>query len=496
MKKSRKQMTAAYLILLSALTMMQSCGDGSSDVQTSVPKTEESSTIAEEQVYTDQYKGIDYGGETYTLAVFSSPGDFPNYAGEESSGEPINDAQFERDSWIKEQFNVELKYAAYMDDNEMVTDVQNQILAGDTTFDCLQASLVGNLCTLASGGMLADLYQIEELDLTAEWWSQNFNETYTINSKLYMATGPIVFSYFYSPRLIAYNLQLAGNYDIPDLYAVVNEGKWTLDYMYDLIKDFSADLNGDGKMGEDDLWGASVDEYSAAGFFLSAGGEQMHVDADGKPYFVIQNSENVQIINKVASIIGNKDLTQKAEKLAVRSGSYDIRDKVYTFKNGNALFLGYGAQAIAFYLRDMTDDYGILPVPKYDETQTEYITVGNSYVPAYVSIPMNNERGSMNGVILNTMGYISRRDVQTLISDVLLKGKAARDEQSQRMIDLIYSDIYLDLNCSYNFGNSFTLLRDITMGNKENFTSQWEKTENNANAALDKLYEEFSTLDS
>ena len=79
-------MTAAYLILLSALTMMQSCGDGSSDVQTSVPKTEESSTIAEEQVYTDQYKGIDYGGETYTLAVFSSPGDFPNYAGEERAG--------------------------------------------------------------------------------------------------------------------------------------------------------------------------------------------------------------------------------------------------------------------------------------------------------------------------------------------------------------------------------------------------------------------------
>ena len=131
---------------------------------------------------------------------------------------------------------------------------------------------------MSSAGVLSDLHQVEGLDLTAEWWSQSFNRTFTVNNKLYMSTGPISFSYFYSPRIIAYNLQLADNYNIPNLYTVVEEGKWTLDYMHDLIKNFSADLNGDGKMTEDDLWGASVDEYSAAGFFLSAGGEQMRVD--------------------------------------------------------------------------------------------------------------------------------------------------------------------------------------------------------------------------
>ena len=102
----------------------------------------------------------------------------------------------------------------------------------------------------------------------------------------------------------------------------------------------------------------------------------------------------------------------------------------------------------------------------------------------------------MNGVILNTMGYISRRDVQPLISDVMLKGKAARDEGSHKMLDLIYSDIYLDLNCSYDFGGSFILLRDITMGKKENFVSQWEKMEKKANNALEKVYLQYLSLDS
>ena len=249
--------------------------------------------------------------------------------------------------------------------------------------------------------------------------------------------------------------------------------------MYDLIKDFSIDLDGDGKMAENDLWGASVDEYSAAGFFLSAGGSEMEVDSEGKPYFIVQNAENVAIIDKVASIVGNADITQKAEPLSNKFGN-GIVDKVYTFKNGNALLLGYGAQSIAFYLRDMEDDYGIIPVPKYDENQKDYITVGNPYVPAYIGIPM-----------LNAMGYIARRDVQPLISDIMLKGKAARDETSQRMLDLIYSDIYLDLNCSYNFGDSFTLLRDITMGKKEGFSSGWAKLEKRAVSALDKLYEQI-----
>ncbi len=64
------------------------------------------------------------------------------------------------------------------------------------------------------------------------------------------------------------------------------------------------------------------------------------------------------------------------------------------------------------------------------------------------------------------------------------------------MIDLIYRDIHLDLNCSYDFGGSFILLRDITMGKKENFVSQWTKKESAANKALDKFYEQYVSLDS
>jgi len=55
--------------------------------------------------------------------------------------------------------------------------------------------------------------------------------------------------------------------------------------------------------------------------------------------------------------------------------------------------------------------------------------------------------------------------------------------------------MYLDLNCSYDFGGSFVLLRDVTMGKKDDFVSRWKKLENRANAQLDKLYEQFTAIE-
>lgn len=480
------------LLILSILASSIACGSGG-DTEATDDTASETTTAQPEADYLEQYAGTDLEGATYTFAVYSTE-QYPNYAGDELNGETVNDVQYNRDMFVEGTYNVNLEYITHVD-GAIVNTVRSQVQAGDTEIDCIMSQMSGMLSTLSTEGMLMNLYNVDGLDLDGDWWSQSMNREFTIQNKLFTTTGAIAFSYYYSPRMVAYNQRLADEYGLGSLYEVVESGKWTLDYMYDTMKSVKADLNGDGEYGEDDMWGASVDEYSAAGFYISAGGTQIKYDESGNPSFAFEDQKNYDIIEKVASIIGNEDVTQKAEALASRSGTYDITDKVYTFKNGHALFLGYGAQAIAFYLRDMNDDYGILPVPKYDEAQEEYITFGNSFVPAYVALPMNNTRGEMNGILLNTLGYISQRDVQPNIVNVLLKGKAARDEESQRMIDIIYEDIYLDINSCYNFAQSFILLRDITMGKKENFASEWAKIKSSAETEMAKLYEQFAEIE-
>ena len=457
-----------YPFILSALFLeLTACGTASEGGKSPAGDTlSDTGTTAEEtNIYPSRSSPRSHKGATYTIGTTSDT-QYPNYVGDDLNGESVNDAQFQRDAWIESNYNVSIEYIKYDDAGKLTKAIKSQVMADDDTLDCAENGMATNLAPLSSSqGMLANLKAIDNAQFRRlSWWSQSMNKEFTINNKLYTTTGPIAFSYYYSPRIIAYNLRLADEYGLDNLYEVVENGKWTIDYMHDSMKSVTHDLNGDGEMGEDEMRARQSTNTSAAGFYISAGGTQTAISSDGTPSFLFNDPNNYSRIEKIASIIGNAEVTQKAEQLASRSGSYNIVDKVYTFKNGHALYLGYGAQAIAFYLRDMEDDYGILPVPKYDESQQNYITFGNAYVPAYIALPANNNRGSMNGVILDSMGFISQRDVQPLVASVTLKGKAARDEGSHKMIDIIYEDIYLDLNCCYDLGGSFTLLRDITMG--------------------------------
>ncbi len=483
-------------ILLAALMLAAtSCGGETTSNETEAVQETAAETVAEtEPDYLEQYAGTDFGGANYTFTVHSEEM-YPNYVGDSETGEPVNDTQFQRDVWIESTYNTNIEYMVYPNSNDIVKAVKPMVVAGDSTIDFVTGDMANCMKSLTNEGLMRNLLEVPGLDLEADWWSQSMNREFTIAGKLFTTTGPMTFGYYYAPRLVAFNQKLATDYNIEDLYTVVEEGRWTLDYMASTMESVKTDLNGDGEYGEDDRWGASVDEYSAAGFYISAGGTQISVDKDGKATFLFDLEQNYSIIEKVASIIGNEDMTQKAEELGSRTGSYSNMNKVYTFKNGNALYLGYGAQAIAIYLRDMEDNYGIIPVPKLDENQSEYITFGSAFVPSYAGMPLNNNRDDVNGILLNTFGYISQRDLQPVVATGTLKGKGARDEESQKMIDIIYKDVTLDLNSCYNFGGSFTLLRDVTMGKKENFVSNFEKLQKSANAELEKLLATFLAAD-
>ncbi len=489
MKSMRKHILTVLLATLMLSTT--ACGGGTTTAETDGSQETVAETVVEtEPDYLEQYAGTDFGGANYTFTVHSEEM-YPNYVGDAETGEPVNDMQFQRDVWIETNYNVNIEYQVFPNSGDIPKTVKPMVVAGDNTIDFITGDMANCMKTLTNEGLMRNLLEVPELDLSADWWSQSMNREFTIKDRLFTTTGPITFGYYYAPRLVAFNQKLATDYQIEDLYTVVEEGRWTLDYMASTMESVKTDLDGDGEYGEDDRWGASVDEYSAAGFYISAGGKQISVDKDGNVTFLFDLEQNYTIIEKVASIIGNSDMTQKAEELGSRTGSYSNMNKVYTFKNGNALYLGYGAQAIAIYLRDMEDNYGIIPVPKLDENQSEYITFGSAFVPSYAGMPLNNNRDNINGILLNTYGHISQRDLQPVVASVTLKGKGARDEESQKMIDIIYKDVLLDLNSCYNFGSSFNLLRDVTMGKKENFVSNFEKIQKSATSELEKLLATF-----
>lgn len=100
-------------------------------------------------------------------------------------------------------------------------------------------------------------------------------------------------------------------------------------------------------------------------------------------------------------------------------------------------------------LRDMNTDFGILPMPKKDVSQEayhSYMHAGNSTTTA---IPITNGDFDRIGRIIEDMAYQSSRTVRPAYYEVTLKGKVARDDSTAHMLDIIYSDINLDLAILY-----------------------------------------------
>ena len=71
-----------------------------------------------------------------------------------------------------------------------------------------------------------------------------------------------------------------------------------------------------------------------------------------------------------------------------------------------------------------------------------------------------------------------------------LQEKLTRDEKSKTMLDLIYRDIYFDLNSIYNFGDSANKLRLAAVGSATtSFATTWASIEAAAKSALNEIVE-------
>ena len=88
-----------------------------------------------------------------------------------------------------------------------------------------------------------------------------------------MCTGAAALTLYRYMFVTFFNKDMIAEIDDVNLYDVVNQGKWTLDYQSEFAGKFYSDLNGDGKADGKDQYGfvctnmAYIDPYwSSSGF--------------------------------------------------------------------------------------------------------------------------------------------------------------------------------------------------------------------------------------
>lgn len=218
------------------------------------------------------------------------------------------------------------------------------------------------------------------------------------------------------------------------------------------------------------------------------------VNEDGIPILVVNKEENITRVQKTMDIVGVKERTLYTEGLP---GEHYTEKKTRTFKAGRAFFLGYNMSGLIDQLRDMDNDYGIIPLPKYDEAQDRYYTYGSPFGPIGICVPITNsaEQNEITGAVIEAMAYLAYTEVQPLMYDITLKEKVARDERSKEMLDIIYEDIIYDWTQCLNPGDLNIVMRQLCTGAKQDPVSAIAKIYEKAEAALKKVMDTYEGLE-
>ena len=98
------------------------------------------------------------------------------------------------------------------------------------------------------------------------------------------------------------------------------------------------------------------------------------------------------------------------------------------------------------------------------------------------------------GAALELMSYYSYYNIYPDFYDVVIQGRGTRDEESRRMLNLVFSNRTYDLGLVYDpLGFSDTVLRYTATGNSNltSFIQSWETRLENAVKTLNEMADSY-----
>lgn len=409
----------------------------------------------------------------------------------------VNEGIRERNNLTEQQFGITIKEEYIYDSKRMNGDFFNRVrtdsMSDSVNYHVLVPCLYDG-ANLAAAGYLADLNSVESIHLEKPWWSQSINEECTINGKLYFQLSDIGYVSSGSVPAIAFNKKWVENYHLEDPYQLVRDGKWTLDKVIEMTKTHYEDLDGDGKTTYADVfgWAGQLDDMWS--LFYGSGEKIASIGNDGLPYISIFNSRSASVVEKM------QELSQDETYYVCANDYFHVVQWPSTltmaaFVEGRCLFYNGSLSSTSDYAR-MKDDFGLLPIPKYDETQETYHSLANPWVSTCFCIPnrLSDEDIVMVGNILEYMGAVSKNEVEGNFINQVLQNQKTRDDESFEMIkDYILPYKGCDAGFIYKWGSlDSELLQKMRAAQPGSFASAYDALSDKAASDLADTIAAFS----
>lgn len=433
----------------------------------------------------------DLGGYNFRIICRSYEADThwwnPDISVEEETGDPINDAVYLRNKAIEEKYNITITGIATTD---VSGKVRTSVTAGSDEYDVM---VTGLNITLPEEGILYDLNHVPYVNLEKPWWDQLAVEQLSITDKLFFTSSDLTIRDKDAAIILMFSKTIAQDYELDNLYELVLNGKWTLNKMYDMMKEVSTDLNGDGAIDDTDRVGLLTQTNHTFMLYNAAGESTVRLNADKIPELTLYNQRAVEITELVREMMKDKNYTLNVNEYTSKYKDIWAELQIPMFAEDRALFCHAGMNRVTL-LRTMETDFGIIPPPKFDEAQENYHVTVDPYCTSAVGIPATVPNIETTGLILEALTYESRYTLLPAYYNVQLKTKMTRDEESKEMIDIILNSRMYDLGKVYSWSNLITFF-DNLISQPATLTTHMERNERRIINAMEKTIGKFEALE-
>lgn len=454
---NRKRSLIALLLALS-MTTIPSCGESAANSdETPAPSAEVSAPEeAETEEVLDAAEALaaipdslpekDMDGWNFRMTIFGTDQTRAETYAEEATGNVVNDAVYQKILNVEERFNVDVALTeASLSGVDSVDVLKQAIVAGDDSCELAQGHDI-SMANTALQAYFYDVYKIPHLDFEKPWWPEATLESMTVLGQMYMMFNNISYVNLEATRVMFFNKTLMDDMNIAHPYDTVYEGKWTLDELQKLSDSAYLDLNGNGNRDADDQYGFVSPTYyycCMEPFRL----EPYCKDADGNLFYSLDVEKTSALVEKYYSLLFGEG--------GLRT-DYDTITKVFT--DGRAMFYYATLNEAVTKFSNSDVIYGILPMPKLDETQDQYYG-GSTDRPIAVPITIQTSNMDNIGIVVEALNAEGYKNVYPAFYEIAMKNRYADQTDDAKMLDLVHDNVIISFTYLYgNYASAYNIL--------------------------------------
>ena len=479
------RLLSLLLVILTVSSIFASCGSSDDDYD----------AVTGEQSEEDPVPHLDWGGRPFRVLATHNTYE-PNFeiVGEAGADKLLNTV-YERNLVVQEYCNVEIKDVA--GDGVPLDYLEKDYMSGLRAYD-LAFLIRDDMSSAIERGYMKDMTKVNYINLENPWYNPLTISSMKISDRLYHMTSDFSLVDKARTNTLFYNRDLASDLQIEeDVIALIREGTWTIDVMYEMATKAAFDVDDNSKADPTDRYGLVCGgSEGAVAFYSGMGNTLVSFDANNNYQIKMTEERSLGCLDYIEKILS-------VESWLGFTGSEEIHwTKDYNapgdaFEQGRALFYSSSMSAIDDLAANADFAYTAIVYPKYNTDQEHYYTTNDNTYGSTFGIPYAAADLDFCGYMIEVLSWKSHTTTYPEYYEVKCKVQKSYDPVCAEMLELNINGLVYDFGCQFSGSIRYKrAIEKFIVHNKDNksIVDYYNEETTGANNAIDGILDKIANL--